>query len=201
VAGLASVLTPPLARLIERPWARGILCALALYVVALNAAVRHIGGGDAFLLSVFFLPQKSYAVAALALHSLRHLASDHDAEPRDLVVRAAREHGIPEGLALSIARAESGMRPHCISSTGAMGMMQLMPATAREQGVIDAFDPEQNARGAARYLRVLWQRYDGDARRVAAAYNAGPGRVPRNGPLSLPNETETYVARVLRNTH
>ena len=190
-----------LVRVLDKPWAKTIAAALFGYVIAVNLAVRHIGGGDAFLLSVFFLPEKTQALALLALHGLRHAIDSHDDDPRVLVARAARAEGVPESLALSIAKAESGFRPHCISATGAMGMMQLMPATARAHGVVDPFHPADNARGAARFLRSLSRRYDGDVRRIAAAYNAGPGRVPRHGPLSLPGETEIYVARVMNNKH
>lgn len=179
---------------------RTALIIAAVYVMGLNACVRYVGGGDAFLLSVARIPEKSYAVAALALHSLTHLWDSHDEDPRALVTAAAIEHGVPVSLALAIAKAESGLRPHCISSTGAMGLMQLMPATALEHGVIDPFDPAQNALGASSFLRQLARHYRGDRARMAAAYNAGAGRVPRRGPLSnLPAETRVYVSRVLGN--
>lgn len=175
---------------------RALLLAL-LYIVGVNAIVRYVGHGDAFLLSPARLPEKTYAVAALGLHSLRHVWSSHDEDPRALVAAAALEHGVPVSLALAIARTESGLKPHCISSTGAMGMMQLMPATALAHGVVDPFDPEDNARGAASFLRELSRRYGRDHARIAAAYNAGAGRVPRQGSLSgLPSETQTYVSRV-----
>jgi len=100
-------------------------------------------------------------------------------------------------LALSVAEVESGFAPHRISSAGAMGVMQLMPATARELGVGDPFDPRQGVDGGVRYLAFLRRRYGGDTRRVAAAYNAGPGRIARRGPLALPDETRAYVAQVV----
>ena len=176
---------------------RATLFGALLYLVTLNAIVRYVGHGDAFLLSVFHVPDKSYAVAVLGLHSVRHLWSTHDHDLRGLVAQAASAHDVPVGLALAIARNESGMRPHCISATGAMGLMQLMPATALAHGVIDPFDPEANAIGASCYLHELSQRYGGDAARIAAAYNAGAGRVPRAGALvALPEETRTYVSRV-----
>lgn len=180
------------------PGVRKALIVAAVYVVALNAIVRYVGHGDAFLFSVVRIPEKSYAVAALGLHSLTHLWNAHDEDPRVLVTAAALEHGVPVALALAIARTESGLQPHCISSTGAMGLMQLMPATALEHGVIDPFDPAQNALGASSFLRELSQHYSGDRARIAAAYNAGAGRVPRRGPLTgLPAETRVYVGRVL----
>jgi soluble lytic murein transglycosylase-like protein len=176
---------------------RRALLVSCIYVISLNAVVRHVGHGDAFLLSLRRLPEKSYAVAALGLHALTHLWSSHDEDPRVLVAAAAREHGVPAALAHAIARAESSLRPHSISATGAMGLMQLMPATALAHGVIDPYDPAQNARGACSFLRELSRRYGQDPARIAAAYNAGAGRVPRHGSLAgLPPETRGYVGRV-----
>jgi soluble lytic murein transglycosylase-like protein len=196
----ARVLLVPLRRVLALPGVQKALIIAAIYVVALNAIVRYVGGGDAFLFSVSRVPEKSYAVAALALHSLTHLWDGHEEDPRELVAAAAREHGIPVALALAIARTESSWQPHCISSTGAMGLMQLMPATALEHGVIDPFDPAQNALGASSFLRELSRHYRGDRARMAAAYNAGAGRVPRRGPLdNLPAETRVYIGRVLGN--
>jgi soluble lytic murein transglycosylase-like protein len=185
--------------LLQIPGVRKALAMAVVYVVTLNAIVRYVGHGDAFLLSVFHLPDKSYAVMALALHSVKHVWSSHDTDTRELVAQAASAHGVPVPLALAIARTESGLRPHCISATGAMGLMQLMPGTALAHAVLDPFDPAQSADGGSCYLHELWQRYHGDRERVAAAYNAGAGRVPRAGPLlSLPAETRAYVSRVVR---
>jgi len=181
------------------PAFRKLLIVAAVYVITLNAIVRYVGHGDAFLFSVFRVPEKSYAVAALALHSLTHLWDAHEEDPRAHVMAAALAHGVPVSLALAIAKTESGLRAHCISSTGAMGLMQLMPATALAHGVLDPFHPAENARGAASFLRELSRRYAGDSQRVAAAYNAGAGRVPRRGSLAgLPAETQEYVRRVAR---
>lgn len=166
------------------------------YVVGLNCTVRHFGG-DAFPLSLRRLPEKTQAIAMLALHSLKHTWSSRCDDPKPFVVDAARERGIPVSFALSIAKTESNFRSHVISSTGAMGVMQLMPATARENGVSDPFDPEQNARGAAAFLETLWKRYRGNRMRVAAAYNAGPARVAQRGAMNLPSETQHYAKRVV----
>ena len=89
--------------------------------------------------------------------------------------RTAAKHSLPADFVLAVAKHESSFQSHRISRTGAMGIMQLMPGTASDLGVGDPFDPEENAAGAARFLRKLWTRYGGDRRRVAAAYNAGPG--------------------------
>lgn len=167
-------------------------------VLSLNGIVRNFGG-DANPLSLRRLPEKAQAVMLLGVHSIKHLWSDACDDTAPFVIDAARERGIPVPFALSIARAESGFRSHVISSTGAMGVMQLMPVTAREHGVSDPFDPRQNARGAAMFLESLAKRYRGNLTRMAAAYNAGPARVAIRGAMRIPAETRSYAARVVRN--
>lgn len=169
------------------------LCAL----FSLNSAVRLLGGGDPHWLSPLHVPDKARALWALAAHALSHGPDCEQAAVFDLVVQAARRNGVPEQLALAVARTESSFDAHAISRTGAMGLMQLMPGTARQLGVRDAFDPTENTDAAARYLAQLTRRYRGDRVRAVAAYNIGPGRVPTRGALALPGETRTYVRRVL----
>ena len=119
---------------------------------------------------------------------------------------ASRATGIPLSILTAVARAESGFRPDAVSPAGAIGLMQLMPGTARALGV-NPWDPLQNALGGARYLAQQLQRF-GDLRLALAAYNAGPGRVQqairRAGSTNwsaiaryLPRETQNYVARVI----
>ena len=93
-------------------------------------------------------------------------------------------------------KTESNFDPEAVSAKGALGLMQLMPATARELRVTNPLDPLENVTGGTRYLRTLLDNYDGNVALSLAAYNAGPGRVKD----AIPNipETRTYVARVLR---
>jgi soluble lytic murein transglycosylase-like protein len=184
-----------LRRLPRRLLVRVGLVALAL-VTSINGAVRVFGHGDPFWCSPLHLPDKLRALAALARHTWNHDA-DEGAQAELLVARAAARNGVPERLALSVARSESSFRPHAISRTGAMGLMQLMPRTAAALGVEDAFDPVQNADAGTRYLGWLSRRYRGDRVRAIAAYNAGPARVPVSGSLDLPAETRAYVSHVL----
>lgn len=88
---------------------------------------------------------------------------------------AEARFGLPSGLVEAVARAESGLNPLAVSPAGALGLMQLMPGTARALGVADPFDPAQNVEAGARYLRHLLDRFGGDLRLALAAYNAGPG--------------------------
>lgn len=114
------------------------------------------------------------------------------------ISRAAAKYQLPAGLIRSVIRAESNFEARAVSRAGARGLMQLMPATARELGVRDSFDIEQNIDGGARYLRQMLDRFDGDIRLALSAYNAGPGTVARyNGEVPY-RETREYVQRVLR---
>jgi soluble lytic murein transglycosylase-like protein len=115
-----------------------------------------------------------------------------------LIDREAVRHGLQPELLHAVIRAESSYRPRAKSHAGACGLMQLMPATARRFGVSDIWDPGQNIRGGAAYLRFLMDRFDGDIRLVVAAYNAGEGAVAKYGNRVPPyRETQGYVKRVL----
>jgi soluble lytic murein transglycosylase-like protein len=117
---------------------------------------------------------------------------------RDHVQLAAKKYELPEPLLLAVMAVESNFDPRAVSEKGAMGLMQLMPATAREMYVHDPFDPAQNIEGGARYLRLLANQYEGDPLRTLAAYNAGPEAVRRAGG-DVPNipETRAYVRKVV----
>src|SRR5687767_7657658 len=114
-----------------------------------------------------------------------------------LVLEHAQRHDLRPELVRAVIQVESGFNPRARSSKGAMGLMQLMPATARELGVTDPYDPAQNIRGGTAYLRQLLNRYDGDERLALAAYNAGAGAVDRYGRNVPPyQETRDYVRRI-----
>lgn len=109
----------------------------------------------------------------------------------------ARREGLSPRLLQAVVQVESGYNPRALSSKGAMGLMQLMPATAQELGVADAYDPEDNIRGGARYLRQQIDRFAGDVRLALAAYNAGPTAVVKYGDIPPYRETRNYVDKVL----
>ncbi len=115
----------------------------------------------------------------------------------DHLREACERYRIPFAFARAIAAAESNFNPSAVSHAGAMGLMQLMPATAVSMYVDDAFDPRENIHGGVRYLRVLTNLFDGDLVKVIAAYNAGPDAVRRAGGIPNFEETKTYVQRVL----
>lgn len=119
--------------------------------------------------------------------------------PADLAVAAARTYSLPEAFVRSVMRAESGFQPHALSPKGAIGLMQLMPGTARDLGV-DPHDPEQNALGGAKYLRDLLALYEGRPDQVLlalAAYNAGPAAVEKYHGVPPFAETREYIWRVV----
>jgi soluble lytic murein transglycosylase-like protein len=120
------------------------------------------------------------------------------ADVRALAIAAARRHGLDPNLVLAVVGVESGFQPDAVSNKGAQGLMQLMPGTARELGVIDALDPAQNLDGGARYLRMLVALYGGDLGKALAAYNAGPGAVARHGGVPPYRETHHYIDQVLK---
>jgi soluble lytic murein transglycosylase-like protein len=110
----------------------------------------------------------------------------------------AERYGIDPELVLAVVGVESNFRATAISPKGARGLMQLMPKTAAELGVTDAFDPATNLDGGTRHLQALLRLYRGDLRRALAAYNAGAGAVARHGGVPPYRETQDYVRKVLR---
>jgi soluble lytic murein transglycosylase-like protein len=117
--------------------------------------------------------------------------------PLELADAAADKYGLPRALVRSVMTAESALVAEALSPKGAIGLMQLMPETARELGV-DPYDPVQNVEGGARYLRDLLIRYDGGLRHALAAYNAGPAAVDRHHGIPPYAETINYIARIER---
>lgn len=121
--------------------------------------------------------------------------------PAELAVEAARKYLLPDSFVRSVMNAESGFQPNAVSPKGAIGLMQLMPDTARALGV-DPLDPHQNADGGAQYLRQLLAKYENDPNQVLlalAAYNAGPAAVERYHGVPPYRETREYILRVLKN--
>jgi soluble lytic murein transglycosylase-like protein len=112
--------------------------------------------------------------------------------------KAAKKYNLPQGLIKGVIRAESNFQIDAVSRAGAQGLMQLMPATARELGVTKPFDIDQNIDGGSRYLRKMLDNFGGNVKLALAAYNAGPGTVRKyEGKVPYP-ETIQYIDRVLR---
>jgi len=117
------------------------------------------------------------------------------------IYKAAQNYNLPVNLIKSVIRAESNFQVNAVSRAGAQGLMQLMPVTARELGVKNPFDIEENIDGGSRYLRKMLDSFGGDLKLALAAYNAGPEAVIKYGGKIPPyRETQQYVRRVLRFT-
>ncbi len=116
---------------------------------------------------------------------------------RPFIAEAAEQSRLPVALIDAVIRTESGYRPAAVSRSGAKGLMQLMPATARSMGVSDPLDPRQNILGGAAYLRAQYDRFR-SLPLALAAYNAGPARVVKSGGIPEIPETKRYVATVLK---
>lgn len=126
--------------------------------------------------------------------------SNRKSAPFDPIIdEHATHHGVDADLVRAVIQVESAFNPHAVSPKGAMGLMQLMPATAAEFGVGNPFDPAENIGGGVRYLKRLLARYDDKVELALAAYNAGPGAVDRYGQKVPPyRETRDYVQRITK---
>jgi soluble lytic murein transglycosylase-like protein len=198
------VLFPALRRM-WLPWIRvGLLAAIALGLspAAARAQIYTWRDPDGRLVLSNVRPGTTADVNGYTIPDTDSAAGARGPETRDsafddLIQEHASRYGIRADLVRAVIQVESGFNPCAVSNKGAMGLMQLMPATARELGVANPFDPPQNIRGGVTYLRQLLDRYNNDERLALAAYNAGPGAVDRSGQTVPPvRETRDYVSRV-----
>lgn len=145
-------------------------------------------------------PVTTYAVAPSSTFRTTTPLTEAQSRYDALIQQYANQHGVSPDLVRAVIQAESGFNPRAISRKGAMGLMQLMPATARDLGVNNPFHPEQNIRGGTRYLAMLLARYNQDVHLALAAYNAGPGSVERYGAVPPYRETQNYVKKITGST-
>jgi soluble lytic murein transglycosylase-like protein len=123
--------------------------------------------------------------------------SRNPAEFDQIINSCATEFGVDKSLVKAVIHAESGYNPNAVSSKGAAGLMQLMPATAHDLKVANSFNPTDNIRGGVRYLKFLLNTFKGDVTLALAAYNAGLGNVAKHGGVPPYEETRNYVSKVL----
>lgn len=135
------------------------------------------------------------------IRTTKAVTTDYSDYYDSLVRIHAQRHSLRPELVRAVIQVESGFNPRARSPKGAMGLMQLMPQTARELGVVNAYDPSENIRGGCAYLRRLLDRYNGNEELALAAYNAGAEAVDRHGKVIPPfQETRDYVRKIGRMT-
>lgn len=142
---------------------------------------------------------KTYAVSRTSgIRTTTPVAGRRSAPYEQLIETHARDQGVDANLVRAVIQAESAFNPRAVSSKGAMGLMQLMPATAKAYNVFDAFDPAENIRAGVAYLKSLLVKYGEKLELALAAYNAGPGAVARYGDVPPYRETQNYVKKITR---
>ncbi len=136
---------------------------------------------------------------AATIRATTPLLSTKKSAPYDASIdEHAKREGVAADLVRAVIQVESAFNPGAVSNKGAMGLMQLMPATAQELGVKNPFDPDQNIRGGVTYLKQLLNRYDQKVELALAAYNAGIGNVNKYGKVPPFKETRNYVDKITR---
>ena len=134
-----------------------------------------------------------------SLTSMRSPVSMTKAQLQGLISNVSKKYNVDEKLVNAVIKQESGFNPKATSHCGAMGLMQLMPNTAKEMGVKDAYNPLQNIEGGVKYLSTLLKRYNGNTVLALAAYNAGPSTVDKYSGVPPYKETQNYVRNILAN--
>jgi soluble lytic murein transglycosylase-like protein len=127
-------------------------------------------------------------------------SSNYSGKPTEfdgIIREASQKYGVEERFVKCIIQQESAFDPNATSWVGAMGLMQLMPETARELGVKNAYDPHENVMGGVKYIKEQLDRFGGDKRKALAAYNAGPGAVMKHGGIPPYQETQNYVKNIM----
>ncbi|HHX55448.1 MAG TPA: lytic transglycosylase domain-containing protein [Clostridiales bacterium] len=139
---------------------------------------------------------KSNSAEKPTFEAILNANKDKGTNLNEIFEEASRTHGVPTNLLVAVAKVESNYNSNAVSRSGASGVMQLMPATARGLGVTDVFDARQNINGGAKYLASLYKKYDGDLELTLAGYNAGPGNVAKYGGIPPFKETQNYIVKV-----
>jgi soluble lytic murein transglycosylase-like protein len=161
-----------------------------------NAAVMRAAKSAAAEVDEYLGHESSQsALSKIAAANFRGTAST-SGDIDSAIEQAAARHNVDPNLVRAVVKVESNFNPNAVSRKGAMGLMQLMPATARQLKVKNPFDPEQNVDAGVRHLKQLLESYGGDVKLTLAAYNAGAGAVARSSGVPRYAETQNYVRRI-----
>jgi soluble lytic murein transglycosylase-like protein len=169
------------------------------YVRATPAALSAARSAAADVATYVSAQPAGSGISASVNPGYRSLARGRQVSPEEVdkaIAEAASKHNVDPNLVRAVVKVESNFNSQAISRTGAMGLMQLMPATARTLNVSNPFDPKQNIDAGVRHLKGLLDSYNGDVRLSLAAYNAGQGAVARNNGIPPYAETQNYVKRI-----
>jgi len=139
---------------------------------------------------------KKISIIIISMFLFQLLSASQKYDP--IIKRASSQYGIPVSLIKSVMKFESNFNPYAVSPSGAIGLMQLMPETAKGLGVRNPFNPEENIFAGVRFLRILFDRYGGNVVLTLAAYNAGPALVDRFGGIPPGERTKKFVKDVLK---
>ena len=158
-----------------------------------NKEVKNLPELDKETISDVVEPEKKEAVNLKSKIDLKAQMTDID----EIVDTFSSKYNIDGDFIKAIIKQESGFNPNATSKKGAMGLMQLMPSTAKSLGVINAYNPWENVEGGVKYLKWLMDRFNNDEKLVLAAYNAGPNAVKKYGGIPPYKETQNYVNSIM----
>ena len=165
-------------------------------VPSANAASMKAARSAAAEITQYF-GRESYQSASAKIESANYRGTHSSPQDIDAAIdMAAARHNVDPNLVRAVVKVESNFNPNAVSRKGAMGLMQLMPSTARSLKVRNPFDPEQNVDAGVRHLKQLLESYGGDVKLTLAAYNAGSGAVARSAGVPHIAETQNYVRRI-----
>jgi soluble lytic murein transglycosylase-like protein len=161
-----------------------------------NAASMKAARSAAAEISQYFRRETSESANARIAAANSGVAASSPQDVDAAITMAAARHNVDPNLVRAVVKVESNFNPNAVSRKGAMGLMQLMPSTARELKVQNPFDPQQNVDAGVRHLKRLLESYGGDVKLTLAAYNAGSGAVARSAGVPHYAETQNYVRRI-----